>query len=93
MPEACVEEVVIIDNIMKLSKNNDILAETPDEQELDEHYMDFPERETKEPDVVLYGKQKGNHGVTIFSAERWYMRILIFITNPFRYLFTGRTRF
>lgn len=47
----------------------------------------------KKGDIILYREQERNHGITIFSAERWYIRIWLFCSNPFRYLFTGRTRF
>ena len=51
------------------------------------------ERVEKEADVVLSRKKEKNYGVIIHSAERLHMRIWLLLSNPFRYLFTGRTRF
>lgn len=41
-----------------------------------------------ENDVILWGK-----GVMINSNEEWYMRLWYLISNPFRYLFTGKVKF
>jgi len=39
------------------------------------------------PDISLYGR-----GIYFSSNERFFMRLWLLISNPFRYLFTGKTR-
>jgi len=46
---------------------------------------------TRKADVhVNKGTTKG---ITIISNEKWYTRIWVFLSNPFRYLFTGMVRY
>ena len=43
------------------------------------------------PNLFLY--HNNTKSVTITTGEAWYMRIWLFLSNPFRYLFTGRVRY
>jgi hypothetical protein len=43
------------------------------------------------PNVFLY--YRDTKSVFITSGEAWYMRIWLLLSNPFRYLFTGRVRY
>ena len=47
--------------------------------------------ENGEANVYLYAKN--TKGVIITSAENWLTRLWCIITNPFRYIFTGRIRY
>ena len=47
--------------------------------------------EEQGPNLFLY--HNDNKSVTIISGEAWYMRIWLFFSNPFRYLFTGKVRY
>ena len=42
------------------------------------------------PNLFLY--HRDTKSVVIISGEAWYMRIWLLLSNPFRYLFTGRVR-
>ena len=44
----------------------------------------------KSANVILYYKK--TNAVVITSGETWYIRLWYLISNPFRYLFTGRVR-
>lgn len=41
----------------------------------------------KKIDIVLKDK-----GITFYSSENWYLRLWILISNPFRYIFTGKIK-
>jgi len=43
------------------------------------------------PNVHLY--YKNDYSVTITTGEIWYKRLWYLISNPFRYLFTGKWKF
>ena len=59
------------------------------EIQIDEKWL--KEQILKEANVHLCSKN--TWGVTITSAEKWYTRIWLLLSNPFRYLFTGRVRY
>lgn len=40
------------------------------------------------PDVSIYGR-----GISFSTNERFFMRLWLLISNPFRYLFTGKLRY
>ena len=42
----------------------------------------------QEPNVCLYNNYKNN--VVITTGMKWYTRLWYMISNPFRYLFTGK---
>ena len=44
-----------------------------------------------EPNVYLY--YKDTKTVTITTGVKWYTRLWFLISNPFRYLFTGKWKF
>lgn len=46
-------------------------------------------RNIKTADV---GIVKGG-GIIIMTTRNWYIRLWYFISNPFRYLFTGKIRY
>lgn len=45
--------------------------------------------DVQSPDVILF--HKDSKGVAILSKEVWYKRIWLLITNPLRYILTGKT--
>lgn len=45
----------------------------------------------QEPNMFLY--YRNTKSAVITSGEAWYMRIWLLLSNPFRYLFTGRVRY
>ena len=51
----------------------------------------------EENDVIYLRKEitKKNrfNGLTITSKEKWCMRLWYFMSNPFRYLFTGKIKY
>jgi hypothetical protein len=47
--------------------------------------------EEQGPNLFLY--HNDNRSVTIFSGEKWYVRVWLWLSNPFRYLFTGKVRY
>ena len=46
---------------------------------------------TQGANVHLY--YKDSMGVTITSVEKWLIRLWLLVSNPFRYIFTGRVRY
>jgi len=47
--------------------------------------------EEQGPNLFLY--HNNTKSVIITTGEAWYMRIWLLLSNPFRYLFTGRVRY
>jgi hypothetical protein len=50
-----------------------------------------PDEIAQAPNVHLY--YKDDYSVTITTGEAWYKRLWFLLTNPFRYLFTGKWKF
>ena len=51
-------------------------------------YTDGTEWVTTTSDVSIYGR-----GIYISTNERFLMRLWLLVSNPFRYLFTGKLRY
>ena len=52
-----------------------------------------PKELLDEQEANLHLYYKNTLGVTITSTEKWYTRIWLLFSNPFRYLLTGRIRY
>ena len=44
------------------------------------------------PEVSTF-HEKNEKGITLTTAEIWYVRLWYTISNPFRYLFTGKIKY
>ena len=47
-------------------------------------------KKIQEPTIILH---EPPYGLTVVSSVRWYERLWYLISNPFRYLFTGKIKY
>ena len=55
---------------------------------------DLRELNKREPDdIAFYRPIKPMGGVTIITTKKWYIRLWYVISNPFRYIITGKIKY
>jgi len=57
-------------------------------------FEEIPEMSTPQTaDVMLYKNPKKGMGILLITNNKFFKRLWYMITNPFRYLFTGKIRY